>query len=335
MSFLYVTEPDCKIYFKDNQIVMEGQKGLFTKLPIEILEGVILIGNVNLTSSCQRELLKRGLPVTFLAANGQYYGRLESTRHVNIGRQRCQFRLGEEEGFCLEFAKKIVESKIHNQIVVLRRYNRDQQKEAVIQALYEMGVIQKKIFTASTIPQVMGYEGNCARLYFQGLASLVNPKFAFKGRNKQPPKDPFNSLLSFGYTLLLYDIYGAVVSKGLHPYAGFVHKDKHGHPALVSDLIEEWRAVIVDALVMSLLNQNIFSVNDFIRSDVNTGVYLSREASKLFLKEYQKKLRVQTSYISADIEKMSFRSAIQYQVNALAKAVEQNDLQYYRPFRIR
>lgn len=77
MSFLYVTEPDCKIYFKDNQIIMDDGKGLLTKLPIEILEGVVLIGNINLTSSCQRELLKRGLPVTYLAANGQYYGRLE------------------------------------------------------------------------------------------------------------------------------------------------------------------------------------------------------------------------------------------------------------------
>lgn len=335
MSFLYVTEPDCKIYFKDNQIVMEGQKGLFTKLPIEVLEGIILIGNANLTSSCQRELLKRGLPVTYLAANGQYYGRLESTRHVNIERQRCQFRLGEDESFCLEFARKIIESKIHNQMVVLRRCNRDQQNEAVKEDLYEMTLIQKKIFSASTIPQLMGYEGNCARLYFQGLSKLINPRFAFQGRNKQPPKDAFNSLLSFGYTLLLYDIYGAVVSKGLHPYAGFMHKDKHGHPALASDLIEEWRAVIVDALVMSLLNQNIFSVEDFVKADVNGGVYLSREASKLFLKEYQKKLRVQTSYIGADTEKMSFRGAIQYQVNALTKAVEQHDLQYYRPFRIR
>ena len=335
MSFLYVTEPDCKIYFKDNQIVMEDPKGMLTKLPIEILEGIVLIGNANLTTSCQREFLKRGLPVTYLAVNGQYYGRLESTRHVNIERQRCQFRLGDDEEFCLEFSRKIIESKIHNQIVVLRRYNRDPQKESVKQDLYEMALIQKKIFTAETIAQLMGYEGNCARLYFRGLSNLINPQFVFKGRNKQPPRDPFNSLLSFGYTLLLYDIYGAVISKGLHPYAGFMHKDKHGHPALASDLIEEWRAVIVDALVMSLLNQNIFAIDDFTTDEVNGGCYLNREASKIFLKEYQKKLRVQTGYIGADIERMSFRGAIQYQVNALTKAIEQNDLQYYKPFRIR
>lgn len=335
MSFLYVTEPDCKIYFKDNQIIMDDGKGLLTKLPIEILEGVVLIGNINLTSSCQRELLKRGLPVTYLAANGQYYGRLESTRHTNIERQRCQFRLGDDEAFCLAFSKKIVEAKTHNQIVVLRRYNRDPQKESVKECLHELEVIQKKIQASTQIAQLMGYEGSCAKLYFRGLAQLINPVFAFKGRNKQPPKDPFNSLLSFGYTLLRYEVYGAVVSKGLHPYAGLMHRDRQGHPALASDLMEEWRAVIVDALVMSLLNQNQFALEDFTEPDETGGVYLNKQASKVFLKEYQKKLRVQTNYLGSETGKMSFRGAIQYQVNALAKAIEHNDLQYYQPFRVR
>lgn len=335
MSFLYVTEPECKIYFRDNQIIMEDSKGVLTKLPIEILEGIVLIGNVNLTSSCQRELLKRGLPVTFLAANGQYYGRLESTGHINIMRQRQQFRLGDDDEFCLTLSRKIIEAKTHNQIVVLRRYNRDMQKEAAKQCIKDMEIVQKKIQTTAALEQLMGYEGNCARIYFQGLAQLINTKFAFKGRNRQPPQDPFNSLLSFGYTLLRYEIYGAIISKGLQPYAGFMHRDRQGHPALTSDLIEEWRAVIIDALVMSLLNQNIFDQSDFTMPDEAGGVYLNKEASKIFLKEYQKKLRVQTNYLGADTGKMSFRSAIQYQVNALAKAIEQHDAECYQPFRIR
>ena len=335
MSFLYVTEPDCKIYFTENQIVMDNGKGLQTKLPIEILEGVILIGNVNITSSCQRELLKRGLPVTYLAKNGQYYGRLESTRHTNIERQRMQFRKGDDGQFCLEFARKIIEAKTHNQIVLLRRYNRDSNKESVKQCIRDMEPVQKKILSADSIEQVMGYEGICARNYFKGLSQVIHPEFSFNGRNKQPPRDPFNSLLSFGYTLLLYDMYGAIVSKGLHPYAGFLHKDRRGHPALGSDLMEEWRAVIVDALVMSLLNQQAFSVEDFSEPDEFGGVYLERQASKVFIKEYQKKLRVQTSYMGATVERMSFRGAMQYQVNALVKAIEENDLTHYKPFRIR
>lgn len=142
-------------------------------------------------------------------------------------------------------------------------------------------------------------------------------------------------MLSFGYTLLQYEIYGAIVSKGLHPYAGLMHKDHHGHPALASDLLEEWRAVIIDALVMNLLNQNFFTAEDFTKPDESGGVYLNKEASKAFLKEYQKKLRVQTGYLGAETGKISFRGAIGHQVNALAKALEHNDLQYYQPFRIR
>lgn len=259
MSFLYVTEPDCKIYFNENQIVMEDGKGVSTSLPIEVLEGVTLVGNANLSTGCQRELLKRGLPVTYLAANGQYFGRLESTRHVNIERQRKQFRLGDDTVFCLEFSKKIIEAKTHNQIVVLRRYNREVQDTRVKEHLRHLEAVQKKISRADTIEQVMGYEGTCAKVYFQGLACLINPLFQFQGRNKQPPRDPFNSLLSFGYTLLLYDIYGSIISKGLHPYAAFMHKDRNGHPALASDLMEEWRAVLVDTLVVTMLNQNIFT----------------------------------------------------------------------------
>lgn len=335
MSFLYVTEPDCKVYFHENQIVMEDSNGLKTMLPIEILEGVTLIGNANVSSSCQRELLRRGLPVTYLATNGQYYGRLESTRHINIERQRCQFRLGDDTVFCLAFARKIIEAKTHNQIVILRRYNRDKAKESVKNYLHDMELVQKKVTSANSLEQLMGYEGNCAKLYFKGLSQLVHPDFPFSGRNKQPPRDPFNSLLSFGYTLLLYDMYGAIVNKGLHPYAGFLHQDRRGHPALGSDLIEEWRAVIVDALVMSLLNQGTFSPEDFTQADETGGVYLNKQASKIFLKEYQKKLRVQTSYLGTTVEKMSFRGAMQYQVNALTKAIEQNDLELYQPFRIR
>lgn len=144
MSFLYVTEPDCKVYFHENQIVMEDSNGLKTMLPIEILEGVILIGNANVSSSCQRELLRRGLPVTYLATNGQYYGRLESTKHINIERQRSQFRLGDDTVFCLTFARKIIEAKTHNQIVILRRYNRDKAKESVKNCLHDMELVQKK-----------------------------------------------------------------------------------------------------------------------------------------------------------------------------------------------
>lgn len=335
MSFLYVTEPDCKIYFKDNQIVMDDNKGLLTKLPIEVLEGVMLVGNANLSTGCQKELLKRGLPVTYLAKNGEYYGRLESTRHVNIDRQRCQFRLGDDEKFCLQFAQKIIEAKTHNQIVILRRYNRDVQRDSVKQCLRDMEAVQKKIFTADTIEQLMGYEGTCAKQYFNGLSCVINPMFSFKGRNKQPPKDPFNSLLSFGYTLLMYDLYGIIISKGLHPYAGFMHKDRRGHPALASDLMEEWRAVIVDSLVMALLNQGTFVLDDFTRVDDTGGVYLNKETSKIFLKEYQKKLRVQSGYLGVDAGKMSFRGAMQYQVNALTKAIEQNNLELYQPLRIR
>lgn len=333
MSFLYVTEPNCKVYFHDNQIIMEDSQQVTTKLPIEMLEGIVLIGNANLTTGCQRELLLRGIPVTFLAANGQYYGRLESTRHVNITRQRKQFQLGENESFTMAFARKIITAKIHNQIVILRRINRTASSEQIQSIIETMLQLNRKISAADTLSQLMGYEGSCARLYFDGLSKTINRQFAFKGRNKMPPKDPFNSMLSFGYTLLMYEIYGALCNKGLHPYAGFMHQDHNNHPTLASDLMEEWRAVLIDSLVLKLLNNNVFTKEDFDYNAENGGVYLSKSASKQFLKEYEKKIRTQANYIAGGA--MSFKRAIQYQVNALAKAIEEQDAEYYQPVMIR
>lgn len=334
LSFLYVTEPNCKVYFEENQVIMDDGKGLLTKLPIEILEGIVLIGNANLTTGCQRELLKRGISVTFLASNGQYYGRLESTRHVNILVQRKQFRLGDDEAFILAFAQKIISAKVHNQVVIARRLNRERKNNKIQQVIEDMLKLYKKIPQTSELNQVLGYEGSCAKLYFEALSQAIIPSFAFKGRNKMPPKDPFNSLLSFGYTLLMYEVYSAITNKGLHPYAGLIHKDHHGHPALASDLMEEWRAVLIDSLVLKLLNNEEFTVEDFDHDEQTGGVYLSRNASKKFLKEYEKKIRIKSNYLDGN-NTMSFKKAIQYQVNSLTKMIDQRDLDCYQPIYIR
>ena len=159
--------------------------------------------------------------------------------------------------------------------------------------------------------------------------------YSFKGRSKQPPKDPFNSLLSLGYTLLLYEIYTACINKGLDPYASFIHKIKRGHPALCSDLIEEWRPVLVDALVMNTVSRNMVNLTDFQEPDENGGVYLCKPATKKFIGQFEERLRSENKYLDYIDYPLSFRESLQLQVGSLAKAIEASDSTIYRPVTIR
>jgi CRISPR-associated protein Cas1 len=335
MSFLYVNEPGTNIRISEGQIIAERKDGLKTILPIEMLEGTVLFGSVQVSSNSIKELLKRGIPVTYLSSTGSFYGRMESTKHVNIERQRMQFRKGDDDKFCIMFAKEVISSKLNNQKVLLRRYNRHKKNEEVNNQIKAIEVLENSMNKATTIEQILGYEGSASRNYFKGLSLIINNEFSFKGRNKMPPKDPFNSLLSLGYTLLLYEVYTALILKGLHPYAGFIHKDRRGHPALASDMIEEWRTVVVDALVMSMIQGDMLSRDDFWEDEKSGGVFLKKDGFKKFIKNFDTKMRTEVDYLVYTDSRMSFRRALAFQAGALAKAIENEDVLIYRSIRIR
>lgn len=334
MSFLYVVEKFATIRLDQNQIIAE-KNGVKTYIPIETLEGIVLIGNSNISSGCLAELLRRNLPVTFLSTSGIYYGRLDSTKNTNIVRQRLQFKLGDDYKFCLDFSKKTIEAKINNQIIILKRYNRTSNIEQVEKDITTIKIYRDKVEESSTIEQLMGYEGIASRTYFNSLSLIINPLFKFKGRNRMPPTDPFNSVLSLAYTLLFYEIYTAVSNRGLNVYAGFMHKDKHNHPALISDLIEEWRAVIVDSLVINLFNSNAFIPEHFETNTENAGIHLTHEGVKVLMAGFEKKLKTTHGYFENLSYKVSFRKSFDIQTNSLAKAIESGNGYEYSPIIIR
>jgi CRISPR-associated protein Cas1 len=336
VSFLYIYERAAKIGVKNNCIVVESEKAnLKRTLPIEGIENVIIFGDASLSSSCVKQLMERDINLTWLSSRGKFYGRLESTRNVNIHRQRRQFACGEDDGFCLALGKKIVKAKVKNQITILRRYQRSRQKASVTGVIDAMGRIMNLIERVANRDELMGHEGMAARNYYQGLASLVEPEFAFKGRNRRPPRDPFNSLLSFAYTLLMYDVYTAAVNRGLNPYASFLHSIRKGHPALCSDLMEEWRAVLADSLALYVTGKGIIKQEFFDKPDQDGGVYLNAGASKAYIAEYEKKVRSKSNYLPYVDYSVSFRRALEMQCQRLAKAVEEGDPDIYQPVLIR
>lgn len=336
MSFLYVYERAAKIGVENNCIVIESDKdNLKRTLPIEGVENVIIFGDASLSSRCVRQLMERDINLTWLSSRGSFYGRLESTRNVNIHRQRQQFICGEDQEFCLALARKIIIAKVKNQITVLRRYQRNRAPASVPSIIDEMAKLLRLMEQTRTKEELMGYEGMAARYYYQGLSTLVEPEFAFSGRNRQPPRDPFNSLLSFAYTLLMYDVYTAVVNRGLNPYASFLHSIRSGHPALCSDLMEEWRAVLADSLALYVTGRGIIKPKDFQAPTENGGVFLDGDGSRKFIAEYEKKVRSRSQYITYVDYSVSFRRAIEMQCQRLARAVEEREPDLYQPVVIR
>lgn len=334
MSYLYINKDDVKISTKENTCVVTYSDGMIKSIPIETLEEIDIFGNAQVTTQMLKKCLIKGIPLSFYSRSGKYFGRLISTNHVNVRRQRKQAKLGEDEIFKLKFAKKIISAKVNNQLVILKRYARTSSNDIEIE-IKKIISLSKHIEIADSEEELIGYEGSIAREYFRALSKIIDENFKFSGRSRRPPRDEFNSLISLGYTLILNEIYGKLEKHGLNPYFGFLHKDDENHPTLASDLIEEWRAVIVDSMVLSLINGHEILKDHFIHDYESGGIYLTDEGSKIFFKKFEAKLRVTQKYICDLDDEVDFRRAIDLQVISLSHAIEENDVNIYKPIKIR
>lgn len=335
MSQLYITDHNSRVGIDNGRIQIKQSGDLVRSIPIENVEGITVIGNGQITTYCIGECLKRGIDIQYYSGKGFYFGKIVSTKHVNTRRQRKQMKLTDDGNFSLELSKVILKAKINNQIVLLRRYQRNSDF-FVEDEIRQMKVLESKIDYAENLSVVLGYEGSAARQYFKGLSHLIKSQdFKFKGRNRMPPKDPFNSMLSFGYTIMINDVYGAIEGRGLNPYFAFLHQDSEKHPTLASDLIEEWRAVIVDSVAMSLVNGHEIDISHFYKDEETNGVYFTKEGLKAYIRKIEKKLETSVRYLEYIDYPMSFRRAIDMQIVQLCKAIEEENPKLYTPLRIR
>lgn len=333
MSFLYVTEAGSVVGINGGYFEVKQKNGLVRKVPKEKMESITVFNGSTVTNQCIAECLQMGVPVNYFSSKGLYFGKLVSTSHVSADRLKKQVYASDDEIFCLEFSKKIIKAKIHNQMVVLRRYIKNSAVD-LAECIHNMKISENKINTCKSVDEIMGYEGIAARNYFSGLSALVKDDFKFNGRSRRPPKDPFNSMLSLGYTILMYVIYGEIENRGLSPYISFLHSIREKHPSLASDLMEEWRAVIADSVVMSLVQGKEIDIENFT-SEEGKGVYLDKEGMKIFISKFEKKINSENRYITYDGESSSFRRCIYIQTTRLVDAIENKDPSLYKPVMIR
>lgn len=334
MSIIYITEPETKISVEENRLIAKEENGMLKSVPIQSVEGITFLTRPHISGYAMEQCLILGIPVSFMSKGGRYFGRLLSSGHVSAELQRKQAALYDTD-FALNLSKQIIYAKTKNQLVVLKRYAKNKEID-ISEIRQKMSILIAKISGAKAVDELMGYEGGCAKLYFSGMSKCIDDEFYFSGRSRRPPRDPFNSLISLGYSILMNQIYNEIENRGLNPYFGFMHRDFEKHPTLASDMLEEWRAVIVDSMAMSLLNGHELNKNHFFFGNgENPPVYLTKEGMKIFLKKLEKKLQTKAKYLLNVDYSVTFRRAISLQLKELAKAITEGDASLYVPLVVR
>lgn len=291
MTTLYVTDQGAYLKVEHQQFQVFHKQELKCCVPVNRVSHVVLFGCCNLSHGAVSLALQRRIPILYLSSNGRYFGRLDTAGHAQVDYLIQQVQKSLDPEFAKRQAQSIILAKLHNSRILLQRLNRRRKTETATQVIQELPELMQKVRSAESIESMLGYEGLAANLYFHAYATLLNGKFEFEKRTRRPPTDPVNSLMSLGYTLLSQNLHSMVETAGLHTHFGNLHQPQKTRPSLVCDLIEEFRALVVDSFVAYLINSNIFTPEDFTPPDERGGVYLFSDGLKKFLKHWEDKLQ--------------------------------------------
>ncbi|MDX9992709.1 MAG: CRISPR-associated endonuclease Cas1 [Anaerolineales bacterium] len=268
---------------------------ILLSVPLAQVEQVLIFGNVGLTTPAIDAFLAQNTEVIFLTQRGEYRGRLVGNVTPHVPLRRAQYtRLGEPD-FVLAMAKCFVAAKLGHQRTLLMRHNRERGDSEIEAVVAQMRQAIEGIERKSGLASLLGVEGAATAAYFRGLRRLFDPRWKFDDRNRRPPRDPVNVLLSFGYTLLAEAAASAVQAVGLDPYAGFLHEVAYNRPALGLDLLEEFRP-LVDGLALWCLNSGQLTLQDFTPGPPERPIILSQQGQRRFLQAYEQRLDVKFTH---------------------------------------
>ena len=297
---------------------------------------VNLFGNAHLTASAIEGLCRAEKPVAHFSYGGWFYGLTHGLGLKNVFLRRRQFALAEQPLFCLAVARQITAAKIRNQRTLLRRNHIEPPRTVMVQL--RRGA--EKALAAADLEELLGIEGTAARLYFGAFTGMLKSEegdesrefsFDFTRRNRRPPRDPVNALLSFAYSLLTRDLTIVCHCIGFDPFVGFFHQPRFGRPALALDLLEEFRPLIADSAVLSAINTRMVTPDDFIR--VGAAVSLKPAGRKAFIRAYEQRMDTLVTHPLFGY-RVNYRRVLEIQARLLARVVE-GEVARYRGFETR
>lgn len=330
MTTLYLTEPGTTVSYDNQTLTVRRQQHSARSRLAEVTLIVVLPG-VQLTSGALSALLDRGIETIFLRQDGRFRGRLQGQFHANPRLRLAQYRTVETT-FGMALAQQLVLGKVRNQRSVLQRRNRatrgriTELTEAIDTIAASMGRL-RQVETPLDRAELMGIEGICARAYYQGLRHWFPAQWNFTGRNRRPPLDPINALLSWGYGVLLARVFAACVQAGLDPYLGFFHATEPYRPNLVLDVMEEFRPVVVDRAVIDIVNSDLLEWEDFQPSPDGAGIWLGKTAKKLFLGTLERQFQSMMRYPPQN-RRLSLADIILEQARWLGRCLMESRLDY-------
>jgi len=289
MPPLYVIQQNARLRLDNRRLQVELEGQVLSSQPLAQVSQVILFGNISLTTPAIDALLEQNTEVVFLTQRGDYRGRLVGPITPHVPLRQAQYACLAQPAFKLELAKAFVSAKLNHQRVVLLRHNRDHDDPQVIALIEQLRLAQESVARRTVLSALLGVEGAATAAYFGGLKRLFGPEWRFEDRNRRPPRDPVNVLLSFGYTLLAQLASSAVQAVGLDPYAGFLHEIAYNRPALALDLMEEFRP-IVDRLVLWCCHSGQLTPADFSAGDAERPVILGEAGKRRFIQAYETRL---------------------------------------------
>jgi CRISP-associated protein Cas1 len=299
-----------------DRVVQEARMG-------EICQ-VNLMGNVQISTQAVQELCTGGVPVCYFSMGGWFYGITTGLNQKNVFLRRSQFRMSDDDSFARSIARRLVVGKVRNQRTLLQR-NHVEPKKKTLDGLKEMA---ERAEEARSLAELLGIEGNAARLYFGDFAGMMKPdeerqtvglEFEMDGRNRRPPRDPVNALLSLGYSLLAKDLTVTCYAVGFDPYVGFYHQPRFGRPALALDLMEPFRPLIVDSAVLTAINTGMVTEADFVRA--GGAVVLKDSGRKGFMRAYENRMDTLVTHPLFEY-RVSYRRMLEIQSRLLARVLE-------------
>jgi CRISPR-associated protein Cas1 len=315
----YVQEQGAYVGCSKQRITVKKSGVELASVKLADMSQLVLMGSVQLSTQAMQILFEASIPVVYLSTGHWFYGMSHGNHLRNAYDRAAQFRFAGEPTRCLSFARRIVADKAENQRTLLRR--NAPADNATERAVQDIDDLIERLPAVESLESLLGMEGAIAAAYFGRFSTLLKPRdfdaqWDFASRNRRPPRDPVNAMLSFGYAMLAKECTVALLAEGLDPWWGLYHQPRHGRPALALDVMEPFRPAVVDSAVISAINTGMVQQSSFDTSA--SGCILKADGRKAFIRAYDARLDQLITHPIFDY-RCSWRVVIRLQARLLAR----------------
>ncbi|HLI39919.1 MAG TPA: CRISPR-associated endonuclease Cas1 [Streptosporangiaceae bacterium] len=325
-TVVYVDRQGSLVRSRGERMVVEHQGETLLRLNLKRVRQVVCVGRVGMTTPFMQRAVRDGIDVMLLDDHGGPGGRLTSLEHSDPTARRAQYRAADDERAARELARAFVDGKIANMRVSLLRAGRRGPDPVVTSAAETLAITRLVLADAASYEEILGHEGSATREYFRAWRHVIGDDWGFTARERRPPPDPVNAMLSFGYTLLVQEAIAALGMAGLDAAVGFLHRARWGRPCLALDLMEEFRPVVVDAVVLRCLSTGIVRFEEF-DTVPGMGCRMNTRSRQAFLAAYERRMLTVFTHEPTG-RRVSYRVGISLQAKALARAIQDPERAY-------